>query len=230
MLYFKNIVMKTLLKAAFVLFITPAVFSGCSSTKGPRVEVPMAINVRADNSVNFTDFNANYYRLNVKDILDDFQEVYPTLVDDDENPEIIVDITIENMHIGVKDRQAARRVFSRNIQVGTDTRGQPVYQTITASADIVQTQIPADARISTRITFKGTPDKIVNKSYFANHRWQNLTVENVQGDQRAIDPSLMSRVTLVPDMDPNANDLMLTLSKEDMLRDLSNEIRRYYQK
>jgi hypothetical protein len=222
--------MKNVLRAAFILAIMPVIISGCSSTKGPRAEVPMAINVHADNTVNFTDFNANYYRLNVKDILDDFQEIYPVLVDDDENPEIIVDITIEHLNIGVKDRQAARRVFNRTIQVGTDTKGQPVYQTISASADIVQTLIPADARLSTRITFKGSPGKVVNKSYFENYKYQNLTVENIQGDQRALDPTLLSRVSLISPSDPTGNDIMMQLSNQDMLRDLSNEIRRYYQK
>jgi hypothetical protein len=221
-----------LVKRIILLIILSAFFAGCKSTKGPRPkapEVPMTINIKADNSVNFTNLNANFYRLNVKDALDDFLSVYPVLVDEDQNPQIIVDITIENFSIGMRDERRSRRVYSRNVQVGADAKGQPVYQTVTATADIVETQIPSNARLSSKLTIKGPPAKVVQKNYYERYTWQNISVENIQGDQRAVDPSLYSRTSL-SSFEPDANEILMTLSNREMLKDLSYELRRYYQK
>jgi len=221
-----------LIKRIFPLIILSVFFAGCSSTKVPRPktpEVPMTINIREDNSVNFTNFNANFYRLNVKDVLDDFLSVYPVLVDEDQNPQIVVDITVENLSIGMKEERRSTRVYRRNVQTGTDAKGQPVYQTVTATADIVESRIPSSVRFSSKLTFKGPPAKVVQKNYYERDTWQNISVENIQGDQRALDPTLYSR-TSFSSFEPNANEILMTLSNKDMLRDLSYELRKYYQK
>ena len=222
-----------LIKRIFPLIILSVFFVGCSSTKGPRpqaLKVPMAININGDNSINFTDLNANFYRLNVKDILDDFLDIYPVLVEADENPQIIADISIENFHISPKDERTSRRYYSRNIQVGTDAKGQPVYQTVTATVDFRQIQISSNARLSGKLTIKGTPPKLFqSKKYFETYNWQNVSVENVQGDQRAVDPMIYSG-TSFSGMEPTTNDILMALSNKEMLRDLSNELRKYYQK
>lgn len=213
-----------------IITVFPILFAGCSARKGPRpqpVRVPMAINIRADNSINFTDLNVNFYRLNVKDILDDFLDIDPVLVDAEENPVIVVDITIEDFNVGQKDERVYRRVFSRNVQAGTDAKGQPVYQTVTASADLRQTLIPARVRLTGKLTIKDAPPKNFQRSYYENYTWQNVTVENIQGDQRAIDPSIYFGTSLGA-FEPNANDILMTLSNRDMLKNLSNELQKYY--
>lgn len=222
-----------IIKRIFHLIVLSVFFVECSSTKGPRpqaLKVPMAINIKADNSVNFTDLNVNFYVLNVKDILDDFLDIYPVLVEADENPQIIADITVENFNISPKDVRTSRRSYSRNVQVGTDAKGQPVYQAVTATADFVQTQIRSNAQLSGKLTIKGNPPKVFQqKKYFETYNWQNVSVENVQGDQRALDPSIYSG-TSFSGMEPNSNDILMALSNKQMLRDLSNELRKYYQK
>lgn len=221
-----------LIKKIFLLIMLPVFFAGCSSRKGPRpqaLKVPMAINIRADNSFNFTTANSNYYRLNVKDILDDFLDINPVLVEADENPEIIVDITIENLYIGMKEERASRRLYRRNVQVGTDAKGQPLYQTVMATADIIQTLIPSNAKFTAKLTIRGSSPKVFQRNYFENYTWQNISVENIQGDQRALDPSIYFGTSFGA-MEPNANDILMSLSNKDMLRDLSAQLRKYYQK
>jgi hypothetical protein len=54
----------------------------------------------------------------------------------------------------------------------------------------------------------------------------NTYVDNIQGDMRAVDPSIsMSRGMLI---DLTEDDYILILSKQEMIRRLGDEIRKFY--
>ena len=125
-----------------------------------------------------------------------------------------------------KDERVSRRRVSRNIVAGTDSNGKPVYQTVTAVVDIVQIQQRTNARFKTSLSFKADPPVKFQKTFFANYNYVNTYVDNIQGDMRAVDPSIsMSRGMLI---DLTEDDYILILSKQEMIRRLGDEIRKFY--
>lgn len=70
--------------------------------------------------------------------------------------------------------------------------------------------------------------KTFQKSISANYRYLNTYVKNIGGDSRAINPRLLSAIG--PAFDPEPYDLLLALSRQDMVERISNEIRSYYSK
>lgn len=213
-----------------ILFIfTAPALSACSGLnkrpKTPERVVPIEINISGDSrDVGF--INLDYYRLKVLDALEDFQGVDLQLTEPDETPEVILDIKIENFVLWPRDERTSRRVLARNVVVGTDAAGKPIYQTVRASVDIVQVQRRSNARFVTRLNFKGTPPKTFERTFAPNFNYQKVFVDNIQGDPRAVDPSLyFSRGT---EIEPREDEFLLALSQQEMLRRLSNEIRSYY--
>ena len=217
--------------SAFLLLILS--LSGCgSATKGNRPKkeaervVPVAINIKSINNNDLNSVNMNYYRLKVLDNLDNFLNVDLNLVEPDENPEVVLDLNIDNFNLWPRDERVSRRTLRRVVQVGTDTSGKPVYQTVTASVDITQLQRRSNARFVATLTFKGTPPKTYKQSFASNYNYVSTSVDNIQGDPRAVDPSLYSMRSM--GIEPREDDFLLELSRRDMLPRLSSELRSYY--
>jgi hypothetical protein len=224
--------MQTAIKKISFLIILFTFFAGCISTKSPRkppLKIPLVINVHTDNSVDFINLNTDLYALKVKDFLDDFREVDLVTAESDVEAMITLDIGVENFNIFPKEEQISRRSYSRNVQVGTTATGQPAYQTITATVDLVQTRIRSSAVLSSRMTFKDKSFSVPPQTTFANYVWENVSVENVQGDPRAIDASIYAgRSTMF--MEPFAEDFLMGLSNRDLFRRIAFDLSNYYRK
>lgn len=220
--------MKKILTVAAALILCLA---GCSSTRNgqpkiPEIEVPIAINVNMSGTARNSFINQDYFKLRVLDDLEDFQTVNFALVGNDESPEITLNIDVESFVIWPRDERHSRRRISRNIAVGTDASGKPVYQTVTAIVDIVQVQRRSNALFDVTLAIRGNPPLDFKRSFSPSYNYVNTYVDNVQGDQRALDASLsMARGA---GFEPVEDDFLLILAKEEMLRRLSNEIRKYY--
>lgn len=203
-------------------------FIACNSTKTPRApkrEVPIAINIKAENSAAANFANLDYFRLQLIQDLDQFQSVNFLLVDAAENPEAILNINIGNFTLWPRDERSTRRRVSRNVVVGTDAAGKPIYQTVTASVDIVQIQRRSNARFVTNLTVKGEPGLKFSRTFVPNYNYVNTYVDNIQGDSRAVDPSIMTRGIGI---EPMENDFLLILARQEMVRRISTELRKYY--
>lgn len=216
------------LSIIFLLMITSAI--ACKTRrkvpKAPKPEVPIAINIKSENNASINLINLDYYRFQVLDELDNFQAVNFVLVEKDENPEVTLDLTIENFTLWPREERISRRRVSRNIIVGKDANGKAVYQTVTATVDIVQIQRRSNARFTSILTVKGDPPLKFKRTFVPNYNYVNNYIDNIQGDPRAIDASLnMSRGM---GFEPMENDFLLMLSKQEMLRRLSSELRKYY--
>jgi len=208
-------------------FIIAALFA-CSSSRTPRApkrDVPMAINIRMENSATINFINTNFFRFQLIQDLDQFQAVDFTLVGNDENPEVVVDVDITNFTLWPRDERLTRRRISRNVVVGTNSAGKPVYQTVTAIVDIVQIQRRSNARFDTRITVKGNPGLNFERVFAPSYNYVNTYVDNIQGDARAVDPLMLSRGISI---EPNEDDFILLLARREMIRRLSSELRKYY--
>lgn len=211
-----------------VLIITVWACNSSRSGKKPRIpkrEVPIAININAENNATVNFINLDYFRLQLIQDLDQFQEVNFLLVDPSENPEVVLNLDINSFTLWPRDERTFRRRVSRNIAVGTDANGKPIYQTVTASVDIVQIQRRSNARFAATLVIKGTPGLKFQRTFAPTYNYVDNYVENVQGDSRALDPRLMTRGISI---EPMESDFLLILARQEMIRRLSSELRKYY--
>ncbi|SDM15964.1 hypothetical protein SAMN05421813_10710 [Daejeonella rubra] len=216
-------------KFGFILMFLLVVSISCKTqkkTRAPKIDVPIAINIEAESSASANFINLSYYRFQLLNELEQFQSINFVLVDADENPDVVLDITIENFTLWPKDERVSRRRVSRNIVAGTDSNGKPVYQTVTASVDIVQIQQRTNARFKTSLLIKAETPVKFQKTFIASYNYVNTYVDNIQGDPRALDPSIsMSRGMGI---EPTEDEYILILSKREMTRRLGDEIRKFY--
>jgi hypothetical protein len=221
------------MKSSFLL-LAFILFTACGSStqtgkakRAAKPVVPLAfiINTGKNHELNF--INMDYYRLKILDQLDNFQNVEFTLVEPDENPEVTLNLNIDNFVLWPRNQKVSRRVFSRTVQTGTDASGKPVYQVVRASVDLVQVQRRSNARFLVDLRIKGDPGKTYKQSFAPNYNYNITYADNIQGDSRAIDPSLY--FARGPGVEPEAVDFLLTLS-EEMLDRVSREFRSYYRK
>jgi hypothetical protein len=193
--------------------------------RAPKREVPIVINIRAEANATNNFINLDYFRLQLIQDLDEFQEVNFLLVEPEENPEVVLTISLTNFTLWPRDERRSRRRVSRQVVVGTDAAKKPIYQTVTASVDIIQVQRRSNARFATNLTVKGTPGLNFKRIFAATYNYNNTYVDNIQGDPRAFDPTLMTRGI---DIEPVENDYLLLLARQEMIRRLSAELRKYY--
>ena len=217
------------LKYIFAIVLITVI--SCNSTKSgrtpktPKRDVPMAINIKAENNATINFINLDYFRLQLIQDLDQFQEVNFSLVDPAENPEVILNMDISSFTLWPRDERTSRRRVSRNIVVGTDAAGKPIYQTVTANVDIVEVQRRSNARFAASLTVKATPGLKFSRTFAPNYNYVNTYVDNIQGDSRALNPALMTRGI---NIEPVENDFLLILARQEMIRRLSSELRKYY--
>lgn len=208
--------------------ITVIVIGACSTRKTnklPAQKVPIAIIIKG-NDPDLSSADLNYYMFKCLDELEQFQRIELTAVEPDENPEIVLELDISNFTIWPKNQRVSRRVFTRRIIVGEDAQGNPIYGTVRGSADIVQEEWRAGATIDSRLRIKGSPGKEFSRVFSPDYRRRYIYVNNIQGDSRALDRSLSG--ARVPPLDPEEHEILLELSREEILDRISNEIRSYY--
>ena len=217
---------------ALILLCLVFIATSCGTTgktskakREPQREVSIAINLETRKNTELNFVNLDYYRLQVLRKLEDFQEVDLTLVEPDENPEIILNVNIDNFVLWPRDEQKSRRVVSRVVQTGTDASGKPVYQTVSASIDIVRVQRRSNARVLVDLIVKGTPGKSYKQSFAPRYNYSVTFVDNIQGDPRAVDSSIY--FSRNPGVEPETLDFLLSLSDE-MLDRVSSQLRSYY--
>ncbi|SKB31156.1 hypothetical protein [Daejeonella lutea] len=217
------------LKYILLLIVTASM--ACNSSKSgrtpkvPKREVPIAINIKAQNNATINFVNTDYFALQLVQDLDQFQEVNFSLVGAEDNPEVVLNLDISSFTLWPRDERMVRRRVSRSVPVGTDAAGKPIYQTVTASVDIVQVQRRSNARFVTNLTVKGTPGLKFQRTFVPNYNYVHTYVDNVQGDPRALDPGVMTRGI---EMEPLENDYLLILARQEMVRRISTELRKYY--
>jgi len=219
------------MKSRILLIIAFCVLSGFIAACGinrnrpPQPIVPIAITIQT-NEPWLSGVNFDIYAFKVIDRLEDFNVVDFDLVEDSDTAAINLDIDIDRYTAFPPETRISRRVFRRNIQAGTDASGRAVYRTVTATADIVQSRIRTSALFNTSLIIKGSPGKTFKRSFSSNLNIDNVYVTNIQGDPRALDPSV--HAATFPPIEPLTDDILLALSNQEMLDRLSREIRLYY--
>lgn len=211
-----------------LLFTVASCGTAGKSKRAPERVVPVEFNIGIPNRSSDLNFvNIDYYRLKVLDQLENFQSVDFTLAEPEEEAEVVIDFNIDNFILWPRDERRSRRTLSRVVQTGTDAAGKPIYQTVRATVDLVQVQRRSNARILVDLQVKGTPGKKFKRSFAPNYNYSVTYVDNIQGDPRAVDPSLYFARN--SGMEPEAMDFLFQLSGEAVQR-ISTELRSYYRK
>lgn len=218
------------MKIGPILLVCILLASACGVRSGktkraPKRVVPMAIVIETRNNSDLNFINMDIYRFKLLDRLESFQGVDFDLVEPDENPEVVLNLNIDNFILWPRDERVRRQVMSRVIQVGTDASGKPVYQTVRASVDIVQVEQRSNARFLVNLEIKGSPGKTFKRSFAPNYNYRVTYADNIQGDSRAVDPRLY--FSRSPGMEPDTMDFLTTLSQE-MAERVSTELRSFY--
>lgn len=218
-----------ILKYFFLLILISLI--ACNSSKSgrtpraPKREVPVAINIKAQNNASINFVNTDYFAMQLIQDLEQFQAVNFVVVGIEDNPEVVLNLDISSFTLWPRDERMFRRRVSRNVAVGTDAAGKPVYQTVSASIDIVQIQRRSNARFVTNLTVKGTPGLKFQRTFVPSYNYVYTYIDNVQGDPRALDAGMMTRGM---EIEPMENDFLLILARQEMVRRLATELRKYY--
>jgi hypothetical protein len=209
----------------FFLILAACGTAGKSSKRAPKKVVPIAFNIETRNNSELNFINMDYYRLKILDQLKDFQNVQFTLAEPDEEPEVILNLNIDNFVLWPRNERVSRRTLSRVVQAGTDASGKPIYQTVTATVDVIHVQQRSNARFIVDLAVKGTPGKTYKRSYSPNYNYARVYADNIQGDSRAVDPQLY--FSRGPGFEPETIDFLFSLSNE-MVQNVSLQLRSYY--
>ncbi len=218
------------IKTLLIAVIGILLMASCSTTKTrvPQRQVKMAFNLKSsDNNTNFV--NLDYYKFQLISEIERFQNVEFNLVEPNENPEVIIDLNVDNFIVWPRNERRVRRSFSRNVVVGSDANGRPVYQTVSAAADVVDVQIRSNARFIARLNIKGETPKTFERTFAPSYNYRRVFVDNIMGDSRAL-PSDYLFASNSAGFEPRDEDFLLLLSKQDLVQRISNELRTYYQK
>lgn len=217
-----------MIKHLLTLICVTLIVSSCGTGRNGRapervVLIDFNIDTRRNSDLNF--INLDYYKLQVLDQLENFQNVNLTLAEPDETAEVTLNLNIDNFVLWPRDERISRRNLSRVVQTGTDAAGKPVFETVRASVDIIQVQRRSNARFNVELKYKDSPGKTFKRSFSPNYNYTNTFVDNIRGDSRAVDPRLyFSRNSGI---EPQEIDFLLRLSGEVVQR-VSSELRRNY--
>jgi len=187
--------------------------------------VTIAINIRDENNTTQNLVNLDFFRLQLLDEIRKFQKANFVLAENDENPELILELTIEEFKLWPKTKTVSSRTESRNIRIGQDEKGNPIYETLRANVTTARVKRRADARLKAKITNKAGLPYNYHETIETNYSYDNRYIESVHGDPNLIGESRNeSRGT----GEPRESDILFLLSKKELTGKLSLELRRYY--
>ncbi|HRD58406.1 MAG TPA: hypothetical protein PK504_10170 [Ferruginibacter sp.] len=100
-------------------------------------------------------------------------------------PDWEVNLTLRNMDIPIPQRYNYSNNRSKQIEIGKDTSGRPIYQTVTATVRITRYSFTAYASMDVQIKDIVTPKSISNRNFREDYRWQEES-GTYSGDSRAL--------------------------------------------
>jgi hypothetical protein len=101
------------------------------------------------------------------------------------NPDMIVDLTWTNLNIPRPYASNYSRNVSRQVQVGKDTSGNVLYETVSGTLYISKSYFTASGDLETSIVETGTRNLVDYRRYNAQFNWEQETA-TYRGDRRAL--------------------------------------------
>lgn len=192
--------------------------------------VNVMINPIQDNSFFFNtgwgnmgyNYSNEYFQQNlVRDLGSKYATRYPARFytewearRDNVQPDWVVDLTLRNMDIPRPYVNNYSRNVSRQIEIGSDTSGKPVYKTVYATLNIQRQSFSARAQMDVQIVETATHRNIAYNSYSDTYNWQ-AEVATYSGDRRALSNNDRALIN-----NSNYNNLR----REDILNELYRNI------
>lgn len=96
-----------------------------------------------------------------------------------------VNLILRNMDIPQPTRYNYRQTRTARIEVGKDTAGKPVYQTVSAAVNFTRYSFTANASMDVQIKDIVTPKNISSRNFREDYRWQEERA-TYSGDSRAL--------------------------------------------
>ncbi len=103
----------------------------------------------------------------------------------DINPDWEENLLLRNMDIPMPQRFNQRHNRSTSVEIGKDTAGRPIFQTVTAVINITRYSFTAYANMDVQIKDLVTRNNISNRSFREDYRWQEER-GTYSGDSRAL--------------------------------------------
>ena len=104
---------------------------------------------------------------------------------DNVQPDWTVDLKLRNIDIPYPSNNNYSRNASAQVQIGTDTSGNPVYRTVYATVNITRSSFTARADMDVNITDVKTNKNISYRNVRDDYRWQEERA-TYSGDSRAL--------------------------------------------
>jgi len=191
------------------------------SSNVPQRDVLIAINIRDENNATQNLINLDFFRLQLLDEIRKFQKANFVLAENDENPELILELTIEEFKLWPKAKTVSSSTESRSIRTGQDEKGNPIYETLRANVTTARVKRRAFARLKASITNKAGLPYNYQETFETSYSYDNRYIESVHGDPNLISESRGTG-------EPRESDILILLSKKELTRKLSLELRKYY--
>lgn len=167
-----------------------------------KATIDVVINPVQDNSFFFNtgwgntgyNYSNEYFQQNlIRDLGGKYNTRYPARFytewearRDNVTPNWVVDLTLRNLDIPRPYSNNYSRSVSKKIEVGKDTSGRPVYQTVYAALQISRMSFTARAQMDVNITDITTRKSLSYNSYSDDYRWEEERA-TYTGDSRALD-------------------------------------------
>ena len=129
-------------------------------------------------------------------------------------PDWTIDFRLRNITVPNPLINYSSRNVSNQLQVGTDTAGRPVYNTVNATINISRSSFTARANMEMNINDLTAGKNIIYRSYNEEYKWEQQSA-TFSGDRRAISQSDWSMIN-------NSNNT--TPRKEEVLYELYRKI------
>jgi hypothetical protein len=125
----------------------------------------------------------------------------------------VVDFRLRNLDVSPPQNNYSQRAVSKQIQIGTDTAGAPVYRTVSATINTNRANITARADMEMSVTEWVTRNSIAFQTYSETYRWTQETA-TFSGDQRALSQSDWNIINNTSQSAPNREQVLTELYRK----------------
>jgi hypothetical protein len=139
------------------------------------------------------------------------------------DPNWIVELVWANLNINEPALSRQTRTVTKNIHIGADSAGRPLYKTVNANLHIKREFLQASGYLEYRITDLDNRNKESGQRIYAQyiHEDEYATYE---GDSRALSPEDWSLINNRGKMNPDRNEILEEMYR-NIYQDLKNRIR-----
>lgn len=125
----------------------------------------------------------------------------------------VVDFRLRNLDMSLPQNNYSSREVTKQLQIGTDTAGAPVYRTIRATINTNRATITARAEMEMSITEWNTRKSIAFQTYLESYKWTQETA-TFSGDQRALSQSDWNIINNTNQSAPNREQVLTELYRK----------------